>query len=72
MTTDQRTIELLKWESETGARLPMAVSAIVALEEAGHVVDLATGDVLLNEAANPIAVTVFGEAVVVALAVLNF
>ncbi len=45
---DARAGELLAWEAETGLPLPMPVGEILALEDAGAVVDLATGEVWHN------------------------
>jgi hypothetical protein len=67
MTNDPRTIELLKWENETHTRLAAPVADILALEDAGHVVDLVTGDVLLHGADSRPAATPFGQAVAAAL-----
>ena len=45
---DTRAGELLAWEIETGLPLPMPVGEILALEDAGAVVDLASGEVWRN------------------------
>lgn len=70
MTNDPRTLELLDWEAATGSPLPLPAAQILALEDAGHVVNLATGDILWNEADKPqrIELTVIGEATSVVLA----
>ena len=44
-TQDPRITELLDWQLTTGRPLPMAITAILAHEDAGHVVDLVTGEV---------------------------
>jgi hypothetical protein len=50
--------------------LPLPAAQILALEDAGHVVNLATGDILWHEADKPqrIELTVVGEATFVVLA----
>ena len=63
--TDRRIVELL----ELGVPLPMPAADIVALEDAGHVVDLVSGEVLRNGASDRVALTVVGEATCVVLAV---
>jgi len=70
MTNDPRTLELLDWEAATGAPLPRPAAQILALEDAGHVVNLATGDILWNEAdkLQQWELTVIGEATSVVLA----
>lgn len=70
MTNDPRTLELLDWEAATGAPLPLPAAQILALEDAGHVVNLATGDILWNAAAKPQdwELTAIGEATLVVLA----
>jgi len=62
---DTRAGELLAWEAETGRTLPATVAEILALEDAGHVVDLETGAVLSSVTVAP---TVIGEALAVVLA----
>lgn len=45
MPTQAATInDLLTWQTETGARLPVGVSAIAYLESLGWIVDLETGE----------------------------
>jgi hypothetical protein len=70
MTNDPRILELLDWEAATGSPLPRPAAQILALEDAGHVVNLATGDILWNEADKPQhwELTVIGEATGVVLA----
>jgi len=67
---DPRILELLDWQAATGLPLPRPAEEILALEDAGHVVNLATGDILWNEADKPqrIELTVIGEATFVVLA----
>lgn len=67
---DPRILELLEWEAANGSPLPRPAEEILALEDAGHVVNLATGDILWNHADAPqrIEVTVVGEATAVVLA----
>ncbi len=49
MTTyDVRAGELLAWEVETGLSLPASVGEIIAIEDAGGLVDLETGQVWRN------------------------
>lgn len=45
---DVRAGELLAWEIESGLSLPLPVGEILALEDAGAVVDLASGQVWHN------------------------
>ncbi|HMO85720.1 MAG TPA: hypothetical protein PKC18_12470 [Lacipirellulaceae bacterium] len=47
--TDPRIVELLDWQFTTGRPLPMAITAILAHEDAGRVVDLVTGDLMEEE-----------------------
>mgnify|MGYP001255408346 FL=1 len=67
---DPRILELLDWAAATGLPLPRPAEEILALEDAGHVVDLATGDILWEEADKPqrMELTVIGEATAVVLA----
>jgi|GEM_PF-6707242 len=67
---DPRILELLDWAAATGLPLPRPAEEILALEDAGHVVDLATGDILWDAADEPqrITVTVIGEATAIVLA----
>lgn len=44
--------DLLTWEEENDAALPMGEMEIAALEAAGFVVDLVTGEVMTEEEAN--------------------
>jgi len=50
-TTEYRQLvsELLAWEIETGLALPYPAADIAAMELAGNVVDLETGEIYLNE-----------------------
>lgn len=66
---DRRVIELIEWAYREGVNLPRPAAEIVALEEAGHMVDLVSGEVIRNGANDRIALTVVGEATRVVLAV---
>lgn len=59
---DRRAGELLAWQAETGLPLPMMVEEILAQEDAGHVVDLVGGEVLLGGVTVGFEATVIGEA----------
>lgn len=67
MTQNSRIAELLTWKAETGKPLPRPVDQIVALEEAGHLVDLASGDILWAGAGDTFTATVIGDAVAVVM-----
>lgn len=45
---DRRAGELLAWECETGLPLPLPIGEILAIEDEGGVVDLASGEVWRN------------------------
>ena len=45
--------ELIQFAADEGLALPLPADLIARLEEQGHVVDLATGEVLLGEADKP-------------------
>lgn len=47
-TRQRRIVELVNLAAAEGITLPMAPAAIVALEESGHTVNLATGEVTLT------------------------
>ena len=64
---DTRAGELLAWEVETGRPLPATVAEILALEDAGHVVDLDSGRIILNGRWMHVSATVIGEALGVIL-----
>lgn len=64
---DRRAGEMLAWSAETGLPLPWSVAEIVAIEDAGHVVDMESGDILLDGVTVGFVGTVIGEATVVAL-----
>lgn len=51
--TDTRIAELLEWAESEGRELPLRPETIIALEDAGAVVDLDTGAVLPGEADRP-------------------
>jgi hypothetical protein len=51
MTTDRRIAELNDLAAQEGLVLPLPAELIVVYELAGHVVDLVTGDVIWNGAA---------------------
>jgi hypothetical protein len=57
-----RIVELLTWSAREGMVLPRPAEEIVALEEAGHVVDLESGDILWDAAEWRYESTVVGEA----------
>lgn len=61
-----RIIELEMLAAEEGIRLPMPAAMIVALEETGAVVDLVTGAVIADGAAQRFHLTVVGDAVATA------
>ncbi len=63
MTHNSRIAELLTWKAQTGKPLPRPVDQILALEHAGHVVDLASGDILWAGAGDTFTATVIGDAV---------
>lgn len=58
-----RITELLTWKAETGKPLPRPVEEIVALEDAGHLVDLASGNILWDGAGDTFSPTVIGDLV---------
>lgn len=66
MTHNQRIAELLSWAAEEGLVLPMPAETIIALEDAGAVVDLRTGAITPGAADHRYRLTVLGEAVAVA------
>lgn len=49
-----RIADLVSTANEEGIDLPMAPELIAALEQQGHVVDLLTGDVIVNGADEPL------------------
>jgi hypothetical protein len=49
-----RVAELVNFAHEEGIDLPMAPEVIATLEGQGHVVDLLTGDVIVNGADEPL------------------
>ncbi|MCB0049836.1 MAG: hypothetical protein M9936_14300 [Caldilinea sp.] len=61
-TYDRRAGELLALAIAEGIDLPMPVDEIIAWEDAGHAIDLVTGEILLNADSVRIAPTVAGEA----------
>lgn len=69
MTTtahDKRIADLLAWAAEEGIALPLPAATIIALEDAGAVVDLRTGAITPGAADHRYRLTVLGEAVAVA------
>lgn len=48
--TDKRVAELEQLASAEGFTLPMTAEQIIAIEDAGHTVDLLTGEVIANGA----------------------
>jgi hypothetical protein len=69
-TKDPRHLELLDWSAVTGQPLPRPSGEIIALEDAGHVVDLLTGDIFWHEAEQPqrVTLTTIGEATLIVMA----
>lgn len=65
---DTRVVELLDWAAMLGLVLPMPAAAIVAIEAAGGVVDLVTGEVIEDGASLHVDLTVVGAALAVVLA----
>lgn len=61
-TYDKRAGELLALAAAEGITLPMSVAEILALEDAGHIVDLRSGVVLIDAAETGIEPTVVAEA----------
>lgn len=59
---DTRAGELLALAAAEGITLPMSVAEILALEDAGHIVDLSSGVVLIDAAETCIEPTVVAEA----------
>ena len=47
--------------------MPMPVEEIIAWEDAGHVIDLVTGEILLNADSVRIEPTIIGEATAIVL-----
>lgn len=62
---DVRAFEIVALCEAEGIELPMPVDEILALEDAGHTVDLLTGEVLRNGASWLVEATVIGEATAV-------
>lgn len=61
MTYDTRAGELLALAAAEGVHLPYPVGDILALEDAGFVVDLVTGEVFPNGGAITVTPTVLAE-----------
>lgn len=59
---DTRAGELLAWSAETGLPLPLPIEEILQIEDAGHVVDLESGGVIVDGGAMLVEGTVIGEA----------
>ena len=66
--TDVRKIELIELAYREGIDLPMTPEEIIAIEDAGGIVDLRTGEVLHDAPEWLIVPTVIGEATAVVLA----
>jgi hypothetical protein len=66
--TDVRKIELIELAYREGIDLPMTPDEIIAIEDAGGIVDLRTGEVLHDASEWLIVPTVIGEATAVVLA----
>ena len=66
--TNWRAVELLDFAAMYGITLPLPAETIIELEDAGHVVDLKTGEVSYGAADNErFSLTVIGEATAVVL-----
>lgn len=65
-TQQQRIAELEAWAAAEGVTLPMAAASIIAMEDAGAVVDLVTGAIVPGCGDQRVRLTVIGEAVAVA------
>ena len=64
---DKRITELLELAETEGITLPYTPERIIEIENQGHVVDLQSGQIIVNGANLFVDSTVFGEAVVVVL-----
>jgi hypothetical protein len=53
MNTDPRITELRTLAESEGLTLPYSPELIIAMEDAGHVINLVTGDIVLGEADRP-------------------
>lgn len=62
---DERIQELQQLAAQEGFTLPWPAKVIVALEEQGHVVDLATGHVIQQGGHQRVNLTVIGEAMAI-------
>ncbi len=61
---DNRIQELEEWAAENGRDLPMSAQEIVELENDGHLVDLETGEIIIDGASDTFILSAAGEAVV--------
>jgi len=64
---DTRAGELMALALAEGIDLPMPAEEIIAWEDAGHVIDLVTGEILLNADSVRIEPTIIGEATAIVL-----
>lgn len=64
---DARIIELVEWAYREGRELPRPAAEIIAIEDAGGVVDLVTGEVIEGGADDRIELTVIGQATAVVM-----
>lgn len=68
MTTtahEQRIADLLAWAAEEGIALPLPPATIIALEDAGAVVDLVSGAITPGAASHRYGLTPSGEALAI-------
>jgi len=64
MSLSNRIADLLRLAEEEGIELPMPATAIAALEEDGHIVDLTTGETIIAGADDRFSLSAAGEALV--------
>lgn len=64
---DARIIELVEWAYREGCELPRPAAEIIAIEDAGGVVDLLTGAITEDGADLRVEMTVIGEATAIVL-----
>lgn len=65
--SDNRIIELIEHAAREGIDLPMPAESIAALEDAGHVVDLVSGEIITDGADIEVTPTIIGEATKIVL-----